>query len=90
MDGMMHYDPKPTPWQKVRGYVLSGLYAWQMTGKRHDQWSRYSWWLVHRRHHWWLKLLGREQNKPTEHAPWLNAEAIAYRRAIGRKEPFLG
>lgn len=27
---------------------------------------------------------------PTEHAPWLNDQAIAYRRAIGRKEPFLG
>lgn len=26
----------------------------------------------------------------SQKATWLNAEAIAYRRAIGRKEPFIG
>lgn len=53
-----------------------------------DEHNRYTWYLALRPRNPWLALF--RPPRPATNAPWLNAEAIAYRRGIGRKEPFLG
>lgn len=71
---------------RLIGRLRSARNAWRTT--KLDAWNRYSWWQVHRRHHWWLKLLGKEPQRPTGHAPWLGAEAIAYRRMMAKLDRF--
>jgi len=64
--------------------------AWRLSSSNLGIWNRNSWWPHLKRHHWWLRLLRRQPKKPTSHAPWLNAEAVAYRKSLCRDEPFLG
>ncbi len=77
----------------------------RITDSKRRSWSRFfaervrhrryvNWFIVHGDPHnarAWAIAFGRPDlaPPPTTNAPWLSGEAIAYRKAIGRTEPFL-